>query len=287
MKKILAPVLGVLIILLVISISKDVIIKFSVESGIKAVTGLKLSIKTFRIGVFNTLVDIKGLKLFNPPAYKDKIMLDMPEIYVDYDLPGFFKGMIHMEEVRIALKEFVVVKNEKGEINLDSLKVVQAQKEGKKPEAKAAGKAPKVAIDVLDLKIGKVIYKDYSAGPTPKVREFNVNISERYTNITDPYALVSLIVVKALTNTAIGNLVNIDLRGLEGTISGTLNSAQKIAFDTLGTAGAKLGDTAAQAEKVLDTTTKSTGAVVKETEDALKKTTEGLTSIFGASKENK
>ncbi|MFH1790840.1 MAG: hypothetical protein ABH885_02515, partial [Candidatus Omnitrophota bacterium] len=55
------------------------------------------------------------------------------------------------------------------------------------------------AIDRLRLKIGKVSYKDYSARQgTPRVMEYNINLDEEYTNITNPYTLVSLIVVKAL-----------------------------------------------------------------------------------------
>ena len=88
----------------------------------------------------------------------------MPEIYVKYDLPAIMGGTIHLPEVRIALDEFMVVKNEKGELNLNSLKVVQAQKKGsaEKEETKTGARMPKIQIDTLKLKIGKVIYKDYS-----------------------------------------------------------------------------------------------------------------------------
>ena len=89
----------------------------------------------------------------------------MPEIYVDYDLPAIVKGKVHLTEVRINLKEFMVVKNEKGELNLDSLNVVQEQqprkKRAKEPEPKEEGKEPDLQIDVLELKIGKVIYKAF------------------------------------------------------------------------------------------------------------------------------
>jgi len=109
----------------------------------------------------------------------------MPEIYVDYDLPAIFKGKVHLEEMRLNMNEFVVVKNEKGELNLDALKVVQAQKEGKKPEAKAkeGGKIPEIQIDTLKLKVGKVVYKDYSGGGNPTVREFKVNLDEELANL--------------------------------------------------------------------------------------------------------
>ena len=277
MKKILIIVAIALVALIVLSSAKDAIIKISVEKGVELVTGLKLRVKSFRVGLVNTLVGIKDLKIYNPRGYPDKIMLDMPEIYVNYDLPAIFKGKIHLEEVRIDMKEFMVVKNKDGELNLDSLKVVEAQKEGKKPAQKAAGVAPQIQIDNLRLRIGKVIYKDYSQGAKPSVKEYDVNIDEEYKNIKDPYSLVSLIVVKALMNTTIANLTNFDLSGLEGTVSESLKTAQKAVEEVAGTAKETLKATSEQAQEA-----------AKETQETLKKTTESLVEAiklpFGSKK---
>ena len=74
---------------------------------------------------------------------------------------------------------------------------------------------PELQIDLLRLKIGKVVYKDYSGSASASIKEFNVNIDESYKNITDPSALVRLLVFKALTKTTIANLINFDM-GLLG-----------------------------------------------------------------------
>jgi hypothetical protein len=264
-KKLAIVIVGILVAVLVLSLCKDMIAKTAVERGAELVTGLKLRVSSFKLGIIKTLVGIRDLKLYNPRGYKDKIMVDMPQIYVEYDLPAIFKNKIHLQDMRIDLKEFYVIKNEKGELNLDSLKVVKAQKEGKKPESK--GKAQQIQIDNLQLKIGKVIYKDYSSGGEPSVKEFNVNLNESYKNINNPYALASLIVVKALMNTTIASLTNFDLGGLKGTISDTLGTAQKLATETV----AKAQETAKQAT------------------EAAKKTAEGLKDAiklpFGAKEE--
>ena len=245
MKKALLVTLVVIVTLvLALVIAKDVIIKTSIEKGVELVTGLKLTMQTMKVGIIKQVVDIKGLNLHNPESFKDRTMIDMPSIYVDYDLGAIFQNKIHMQNMKIDLKEFYVIKNEKGELNIDSLKVVQAQKEGKKAQEK---KAPQIQIDTLELKIGKVIYKDYSKGATPMVQEFDINLNEKYTNITSPYTLVSLIVVKALYNTTIGRLANINLDELKNSVSDTLSSAQK-----------------------------TTAEAVKGATDTLKKTTEEL-----------
>jgi len=190
--------------------------------------------------------------------------------------------------MRIDMKEFTVVKNEKGELNLNSLKVVQAQREGKRPQEKTAQegkKAPEVQIDSLGLKIGKVIYKDYSRGGKPSVQEFNVNINEKYENITDPYSLVSLIVVKTLMNTSIARLTNFDLGGLQGTVSDTLSSAQKVAAKAAVQAEASVREGAKQAQEAAAAAQKEAEKAVmdaqKSMEDAAKQLQEKIKLPFG------
>ena len=111
--------------------------------------------------------------------------------------------------------------------------------------------------------------------------EFNVNINEKYENITNPYSLVSLIVVKALMNTTIARLTNFDLRGLQGTVSQTLASAEKLATE----AAAKAQETVKQTTQEVQKAAQKTQEAVQETTDALKKTTEDFKSIFKSSGE--
>ena len=132
------------------------------------------------------------------------------------------------------MKEFTVIKNEKGQLNLDSLNVVKEEKAGAKAASAEEGKAPKMHIDKLQLRIGKVVYKDYSKGGTPQVQEFNVDLDESYSNIDDPSALVSLIVVKALMNTSIAKLTNFDVSGLSSNLKGTMETATKAATEAAG-----------------------------------------------------
>ena len=253
MKKMIIIITVILVLLISISLGKNVIARKAVSTGVKAITGLKLNIRRMDVGIIKTFISIKGLELFNPSGFKDKLMVDMPEIYVDYDLAAFLKGKVHFEKVKLNLKEFVVVKNQKGDLNLDSLKTVK-QKE-KTPKEKT--KMPEIQIDILELKIGKVIYKDYSDSGSPKVREFNVNIDERHENITDPRTLANLIVFKALMNTSIASLANFDVSSLSETLGDSLRTASEIFEDTAGVAletGARVTDAAKETtEKAKET----------------------------------
>ena len=245
MKKLGKILLIAVAIILVLSLAKDFIIKTAVEKGVEVVTGLKLNIGSLNVGVIRPITAIKNMRLFNPAGFPDKIMMNISEIYVHYDLPAIIGGKVHLPEVRLGLQEFTVVKNSKGELNLDALKNVQAQKDGKagaqksgKPaEQKTAGKAPDIQIDKLSLSIGKVVYKDYSKGAAPSVKEFNVNLNEVYKDVDNPYTLASLIVVKALIGTPIAALSNFDLKGLQGSVSNAMAGAQKAASAAADKAG--------------------------------------------------
>ncbi|MEA3489961.1 MAG: hypothetical protein U9R44_06465 [Candidatus Omnitrophota bacterium] len=237
MNKWMYLLIGVLAVLLALSAVKDNMIKFSVEKVVQGVTGLKLSISGMEVGIFSGIIDIKGLKLHNPRGFKDRLMLDMPEIYVHYDLPAFFRGKIHFKDMKINMKEFIVEKNSRAQLNLDSLKVVSdSGAEKAKPEEGKKGPGMRLQIDTLELKVGKVIYKDYSQGGAPSVNEFDVDINEKYENITDLQSLVSLILMKSLAKTTISKLADFELDRLTSGISDNLLS--QVSGKLFGSSGA-------------------------------------------------
>jgi len=119
------------------------------------------------------------------------------------------------------------------------------------------------------LRIGKAFYKDYSRGGAPSVKEFDVNLNERYTNITNPYSVVTIIVVKALANTTIAGLTNFDINGLKGTVGDTLSRATEIT-----------GKAAEQAQQILQDTTQNAPATVKGAGETVNKTAGALGDIF-------
>ena len=217
--------------LAVLLFGKDTVIKASAENIVKLATGLGLEMRSLKTSLTGSFVDIQGLRVLNPKQFEDRSMLTMPEIYVRYDLPAILGGKAHLNEVRIDLEEFQVVKGKDGSLNLDSLKAIQNQK--KEAQTGEKSKPAPIQIDVLQLKIGKVVYKDYSRGGSPSVDEFNIDLNERFTNVTDLNSLTSIIVVKALMHTTLGRLANTDLGGLQSSVSGTLSSAQTVAFNRL------------------------------------------------------
>jgi hypothetical protein len=215
----------ILILVITIFLFKNMIVKTVVSAWVRKITGLTLEMKSLSLGIFTSLIDIKDLKLYNSAQYPEKKMLDMPEIHVIYDLGSLSKGKMHLKELRLNLKEFVVVKNQKGAVNLNSLKALQLKKGGQMPE---------IRIDTLELNIGKVVYKDFSQGGAPLVKEFNLNINESFKDLTNPYTLVSIIVAKALMNTTVSELAKFDLGPFEAELKNTINKAARLIQESAG-----------------------------------------------------
>lgn len=228
MMKKLGIVVGIIVVIFVLLlVFKNIVIKTAVEQGTKRVTGLELTIGTMDVGLLASKVDITDMRLLNPPGFPDKVMIDIPKFLVDVELASFFKQRAHVETLDLNLKELTVVRNKEGKLNLNALTAVGKKKrQGEKPaeqkEAKQEKKAPQVTIDKLILKIGKVIYKDYSLGGTPFTKTFTIGINEVYRDVTDPNELVKLIIVRALEGTGIAQLANFDLGTLKADVSDTL-----------------------------------------------------------------
>ena len=232
MKKLFLLLVGCLLIVLILIVLKNAVAKTAVENGVRFAIGLPLKIRQFDFSLTQSYIGIEDLQLFNPRGYLDPVMADVPEIYVNYELAPLFRKQIHLEEIRLHLKEFVVVRNEKGELNVDALRPVESQKTPEKPRAEEKSRsqrAPHLWIDSVTLRIEKVVFKDYSKGGAPTVRQFKVNINERYQHVQNLKAVVSLILIKVMISTPLAQLTHFDVSGLQGTVSDAWATSRKVA----------------------------------------------------------
>ncbi len=245
--------IGLVVVVGLLLLSKNAIATMAMTGGVKAITGLDLKIRRLDVSLLRTKLDVQGLQVMNPAGFMDPVMVDIPELFVDFDLPAVLRGRPHLEELRLHLNELVVVKNAQGQVNLQSLKAVRASQERSAKPSPQLPAAP-LLIDTLELYIGKVIYKDYSA-PTPQVREFNVNIQEQFHHVTNPQVLAGLIITRALAQTTIANLANLDVSALQsdvtGFLTGSIDQAVGMGGKALGTAEDAVKGTAGALKKML------------------------------------
>jgi hypothetical protein len=223
--------------------AKDKLIELMTEGACRVVTGARLDIERMKVSLMGTVIDIKGMKVYNPENFPYELMADVPEVYADYDLSEISRGVIRFKKLRFYLKTLNVVRNFKGEVNLDSLKPVSDQTSGSQIEAKAKGKVPDVQIDVFELKADKAFYRDYSGSKEPVVVKFDIGIDERYENINDPYTLIRLIISRVLNKTAVSNIVNMPMKEVQKVLAGAYEAGSKVVSAATGAAGKLFGGT--------------------------------------------
>lgn len=148
--------LGALLVVLLVAVvlGKDALLKAAVERQIRAQTGMDVKIKRFSVGIFSPVVSIEDFRLFNPPDFGGTLLVDIPELHVEYDRAALSQRKLHITLLRFHLAELNIVKNEAGHTNLVALMQKSApsspSKPGRVPDIKFAG------IDVLNLSLGKV-----------------------------------------------------------------------------------------------------------------------------------
>lgn len=283
MKKIVSLLLIVVAVLFGVAVLKNTIAQGAVQGVFKKMTGLDLKIGSLNLGLIAGRLDARAIQLKNPAGFVDPVMVDMPVLLVDLVPMSLLKGGAHLEEVRLDLKELLIVKNKDGKLNLDYLKPAGSEKATTDKPAKTA-KAPQIQIDSLRLKIGKVIYKDYSKGGAPSVQEFSLNLDESYNNISNINAILPLIMTKALYNTTIGKLVNFDVKGLASQLDLSGMNLDELGlgkFKDLGAQAAKQAQGALTgATKALQNASSSDAAkdLGKTADEAVK----GVADLFGS-----
>lgn len=204
MKKNLTIAAVVVAVIFALSIVKDQIIKGVITVAAEQVTGAPTNLGGFSLGVLKQAVRIKNFKMYNPQGFPKDVLVSIPEISVDYDLPALLKGKLHIPKIVVNLEEMGVTKNKEGKLNVDSLKVVQKEEKSSGAKKEKPAEMMPMQIDELVLSIGNVVFKDYSAGEQPTVQTYNVNIKDKvYKDISSPQQLVTLIMVEAMKPTAI------------------------------------------------------------------------------------
>ena len=280
MKLLMKLVMALVVVLVVLVLARNVVVKAAVETGVKMATGMPLSMDKLDLNFQNSFVDLENFVVKNPSGFHDTSLVEIPKIFVGYNLSDILKGKVHLNNIEFDMKQFTVVKNERGELNLDRLKALQGIQKTSVPatqeKPKTPAKALPIQIDMMRLKIGKVVYVSYSGGQ-PSSKEFLINLDQSYQNITDLNSVVRLIVLKAMLSSGISNLVNFNIDGLEGTLTGAFSTSTKLAaeaaaksLDILKTDAGHPSAIAGQVEGVLKSTPGAAESTVKEVASGVK-----------------
>jgi len=206
MKKIIYFLVIVISLVWLFSAQKDNLAKRLIEKGIAKATGLRCEMQDLRLGIWKTEIEINSLRLFSPREYKETLFLDAPHIFMDYDFAQLLKKKIFIENMQIELKEIILVRDAKGKLNAFNFLSTGS--------AKSLSASLPLEIKNLDLKIGRLIYKDYAKDKdNPQIEEFKLNLAAHYSDIHDLNTLVKKIISEVLLTKAVEGL-NSSIKGI-------------------------------------------------------------------------
>jgi len=160
---ILVIVLAVAAVLLL-----DTSTKALMESRIRSQTGMDVTIGKVEIGLMTPTFRMEGFKLYNSAEFGGTPLIQIPEVFVEYDRDAAARQLLKIKLLRLNISEINVVQHPSGRSNLE---VLQAQK------GAAAGQTVEFGgIDVLNLSLGKMRFVDLK---DPKQnREFSFGIKD-------------------------------------------------------------------------------------------------------------
>lgn len=235
MKKIAIVVVSLVVAFLVLTVMKNGLIQTVLGASLSSAAHVPVRIGGTDARLLSGFISLSGISIDNPRGFPERRMVVIPRLTIDLEPASLLKNRAHFEEVRLDLAELTVIKNRKGELNVNALKPSPAEKEKAKkaqePDKKGSPK-PTLQIDKLVLSIGRVTYKDYSGGGEPKVQVFDIQIKDRiYTNIQNPSMIVSLIMMEALTRTTLSRLADLDMDVFKDGAAGALGGGLELLKD--------------------------------------------------------
>jgi uncharacterized protein involved in outer membrane biogenesis len=233
MKTLFKLIKWVVIIVVVLGVvaffARNTIARKSVEIGTKQMTGFPLEVGAVDLGVFNGTLEVRDLKLMNPPEFQGGTFVDLPLFRVDYDTMSMLSGAPHIKELVVNVNEVVIIKDEKGRSNATVLQEKVSGKSGDAEEPAQEEKKQAYRVDLVKIHVGTVVIKDYSSGKL-KERKVTLNVDATYKDITESTNITALVMNTVFGQ--IGAVVGDVVKGL-GDVVGGVGDAAKGATDTL------------------------------------------------------
>ena len=199
--------------------------------------GAPVSVGGLHVGIFSSSVGLYKIKIKNPKGFQEKTLADIHEISVKYDFPAFFRGKVHLKEVRLDFGDVTIEKNS-DQVNLLELGAVKGMTKGigaggggqAKSEKSGVQKVPKFQMDEVFVNIGKTRYVDSATQP-PTIKEYDLGVhNETFNHVTDVQGLVKDIVFLILRKVGLSSLTsNFDilLKGVGGGVQSTFQKLLK------------------------------------------------------------
>jgi hypothetical protein len=193
MKKILRWIIRFLLLCLTLAVGlilfKDPLLRNVVKNRIRSTTGMTAKIGKLEVGLLFPTITIEDMKLYNSAEFGGSIFLDLPELYLEYDPSAIAEKKLHLDLVRLNLKEINIVRKPDGISNLKRLEeVLKGNKKNLLTNLEYDG------IDTFNLTMDKVSITEMKTSENSEVKSFDIGLKNRvFTDIETEEQLTSLV----------------------------------------------------------------------------------------------
>jgi len=218
--------LGLLVFIL--NYSFETYTRIALEKLISSIVGLRARINEFDIGVANSDIEIEDLFVFNPKSFKERRLIDIPRIYLDFDFPALFKKQFNFKKLELDIKEFTVVRLAKGDTNLHHVKRIREGILNPLKIETIVEIGHDFNFEVVELKIGTVVFVDYYKRKKEKRKEFRLNLHLRLKNVDSIESLHRIILFETIVKTGLNKILNLNITSVVKPVIGILRGAVNI-----------------------------------------------------------
>jgi hypothetical protein len=138
---------------------KDTIIKSLVTTAVARKIGLPVKIGVMEVGLLTPTVSLENIVIYNSAEFGGAPFLEIPELYIEYDLRDARNRETHFHLMRLKMREINIVESAQGKTNLFELlkRVVPGGFSLHRPKGSRKLEHFR-GIDVLNLSVDHVKY---------------------------------------------------------------------------------------------------------------------------------
>lgn len=149
---------GVALVVLLLLLH-NTIVRLVMQHNLHRQTGTPVAIGSVHVGLTRPVIEIRDLKIYNPPGFGDAPFFDIAEIRLEYDRNAILKKEFHITLLRFNVAELDIVKSQDGRTNIFELgKITKAK--SSLPSFKKLTGYDFTGIDSLQVSVGKAKYID-------------------------------------------------------------------------------------------------------------------------------
>lgn len=187
---------GVVLLLL----CKDIIIRNLTEQRILHQTGMYVRIDRLHVGFTEPVISMEGFKLYNRPEFGGGLLLHVPDLYIEYDPRALKSGELHVNQLRLDVRELNIVRNAGGQTNIVDF-IERAGTVGRKALSRKlpARNFGFTGIDRLDLSLGRIRYFDLRNPRRNREAYFGLQHLEikNIRNEDDLYGVAAMVLIRS------------------------------------------------------------------------------------------